>query len=131
MYLLSSLEKGTTKEMMNELADTVNNTDNYKLKETNNETIIDNKMYEAIWEEASQLRKSGSLKALLNKLDCPITIIHGKYDPHPIEGIINPLNDTGVKYQINILDKCGHSPFDEEQTVPGFYKLLDSLLKGN
>lgn len=129
IYLLSSLEKGITKEIMNELADTVNNTDNYKLKETNSETIIDNKMYEAIWKEASQLRKSGNLKALLNKLACPIIFIHGKYDPHPIEGIINPLNDTRVKYQINILDKCGHSPFDEEQTVPGFYKLLDRILR--
>ena len=85
-------------------------------------------IYESVWPQAAALRRSGELLAMAHKLKCKITFIHGKYDPHPYQGIRDVLNDEGVDFEFILLDKCGHSPWKEKYCAESFLKLLHALI---
>lgn len=88
-------------------------------------------IYENVWPQAAELRRSGELLAMADKIKSKITFIHGKYDPHPYQGIQNVLNDEGVDFEFILFDKCGHSPWKEKYCAERFYKLLNALIKEN
>lgn len=48
-------------------------------------------IYESVWEEAKILRSSGQLLRLGTQIKCPVVAIHGDYDPHPADGVQQPL----------------------------------------
>ena len=37
------------------------------------------------------MRQKGELLELCKKVQCPVVAIHGDYDPHPSEGVREPL----------------------------------------
>lgn len=76
---------------------------------------IDWKMNQSIWKEAETLRENGTLKSLFHRLECPLHIIHGEYDPHPVDGVLKPLKKIGINFKEYILPRCGHSPFYEKE----------------
>ncbi len=90
---------------------------------------MDGKMYERVWSEAMAMRRSGDLMRYIQSVSCPIHIIHGDYDPHPLEGIINPLDSLCIPYRLQILQKCGHVPFDEKFAEERFYQVLEQILR--
>src|SRR5439155_25881563 len=47
---------------------------------------------ESVWQEATELRRSGELLAMGRSISCPVVAIHGDYDSHPAEGIQLPLS---------------------------------------
>ncbi len=93
------------------------------------ESAPDGEMYAAIWPQANAMRSKGELTLALGKLQCPVTVIHGDHDPHPIEGVIEPLKEQGIHADVHLLPKCGHSPFKERHAKEEFYAILASLLK--
>lgn len=90
---------------------------------------LDGKMYERVWLEAMQMRRSGDLMRYIQSVSCPIYVIHGDYDPHPLEGIINPLDSLCIPYRLQILQKCGHVPFDDQFAEERFYQVLEQILQ--
>lgn len=90
---------------------------------------MDGKMYERVWPEAIEMRRNGNLMRYIQSVACPIHIIHGDYDPHPLEGIINPLDSLCIPYRLQILQKCGHAPFDEIFAEERFYQILEQILR--
>lgn len=90
---------------------------------------MDGVMYERVWQEAIKMRRSGDLMRYIQSVSCPIHIIHGDYDPHPLEGIINPLDRLCIPYRMHILQKCGHAPFDEQFAEERFYQILEQILR--
>lgn len=53
---------------------------------------IQPEVYKRVWEEAREVRESGELFELAELVQCPVVAIHGDYDPHPAEGVKEPLS---------------------------------------
>lgn len=81
-------------------------------------------VFKGVWEEASKLRSSGKLLQMGNKIKCPVVAIHGNYDPHPFEGVKEPLSGVLKDFRFILLEKCGHKPWVERQAKARFYDLL-------
>ncbi|UCD50748.1 MAG: alpha/beta hydrolase [Phycisphaerales bacterium] len=81
-----------------------------------------------VWQEAAQWRGSGKLLALAERIACPVLAIHGDYDPHPAEGVREPLTRALRDFKLILLKHCGHKPWIEKQAADLFYKVLTDAL---
>lgn len=120
-YLLAQLTEFTEK------------TDNYELDVTPQAAgellNVDMEMYVRVWREAASLRKSGALSNSLAQIECPVHVIHGEEDPHPLAGVTAPLDKHRVSYTRHILKQCGHTPFLEKHAKDYFYDMLLDILR--
>ncbi|WP_410509556.1 alpha/beta hydrolase [Methanosarcina hadiensis] len=82
-------------------------------------------VFKSIWGEAHELRASGELLKLGAKVTCPVVAIHGDYDPHPFDGVKEPLSGVLKDFRFFLLEKCGHRPWIEREAKEKFYKLLE------
>jgi len=80
--------------------------------------------FKGVWEEASELRSCGKLLELGKEICCPVVAIHGDYDPHPFEGVKEPLFRVLKDFRFILLEKCGHMPWIEREAKERFYSLL-------
>jgi pimeloyl-ACP methyl ester carboxylesterase len=81
-------------------------------------------IYQSVWEQARELRSSGKLLELGKRIRCPVVAIHGDYDPHPSEGIKDPLSRVLKDFRFILLEKCGHRPWIERSARDRFYDIL-------
>ncbi len=86
-------------------------------------------VFQSVWTEAASLRASGDLLALASQIQCPVAAIHGDYDPHPAEGVREPLSANLSDFTFHLLEKCGHTPWRERHATHAFYQLLRSELR--
>ena len=110
------------------LAEKADNYDPIEVAEPGDHLPADGTMYADIWREADALRASGALYDALDALPCPVTVIHGALDPHPVEGVTEPLREQGASFTSYILPRCGHSPFQERYAASRFYELLRGVV---
>lgn len=82
-------------------------------------------IYEKVWKEAEDLRKSGKLLEYGEHINCPVVVIHGDYDPHPFAGVHDPLSKVLKDVKFVLLPNCGHTPWLENQAKEEFYKVLN------
>lgn len=92
------------------------------------QTEFNKAIHDAVWEEAASLRRSGELLQIIAKIRCPVTAIHGDYDPHPAEGVEIPLRSTLPRSNFVLLDQCGHKPWDEVHARDTFYCELEKAI---
>jgi pimeloyl-ACP methyl ester carboxylesterase len=83
-------------------------------------------VYKCVWEQASELRATGELLKLGERVQCPVVAIHGDYDPHPAEGVKAPLSHVIKDFRFVLLKKCGHRPWLERNAKDRFYSILRS-----
>ncbi len=83
-------------------------------------------IYRNVWGQARELRSSGKLLELGKNIQCPVVAIHGDYDPHPPEGIRDPLSRTLRNFRFILLENCGHHPWLERRARDSFYSVLKS-----
>jgi pimeloyl-ACP methyl ester carboxylesterase len=50
--------------------------------------------------------------------------IHGDYDPHPAEGVREPLSKVLKDFRFILLEHCGHLPWIEREAREGFFELV-------
>jgi pimeloyl-ACP methyl ester carboxylesterase len=81
-----------------------------------------------VWNDAVKLRCSGELLELGKKIECPVIAIHGDYDPHPAEGVREPLSKVLKNFQFILLPRCGHLPWMEKEAGDSFYQILKERL---
>jgi pimeloyl-ACP methyl ester carboxylesterase len=81
-------------------------------------------IFESVWSEASALRASGQLLRRVACVRCPVLAIHGDSDPHPAEGVWEPLSRVLDDFRFVLLERCGHLPWMERQAREAFYALL-------
>lgn len=81
-----------------------------------------------VWREAAQLRSSGRLLGLAGNITCPVLAIHGDSDPHPVEGVRQPLAAALADFELVLLKHCGHKPWIERQAAGAFYEVLEGAL---
>jgi pimeloyl-ACP methyl ester carboxylesterase len=85
---------------------------------------MDFNVFQSVWKEAEQLRRSGELLKLGKNMQCPVVAIHGTYDPHPAEGVQRPLSRILKDFRFVLLQNCGHTPWIERQARDRFYEVL-------
>ena len=85
-------------------------------------------IYDGVWPEAAELRRTGKLLEQASSIRCPVLAIHGDYDPHPWQGVSQPLSQALPNHQFKLLKKCGHKPWIERHAKDQFLSLLESEL---
>lgn len=85
-------------------------------------------IYQRVWHEAVQLRRSRRLLQLGKRIRCRVTAIHGAYDPHPYQGVQEPLSRTIKDFRFFLLRKCGHCPWMERNARERFFGILREQL---
>ena len=81
-------------------------------------------IYRPVSEEAARLRSSGELLQLGAQITCPVLAIHGDYDPHPWQGVAEPLAEVIGDFRLIRLPRCGHQPWRERLARDEFYLRL-------
>lgn len=81
-------------------------------------------IYKAIFPETVKLRSQDVFLELGKKIDCPVVGIHGDYDPHPVQGIKDPLSKILKDFRFILLENCGHLPWCEKQARSKFFEIL-------
>jgi pimeloyl-ACP methyl ester carboxylesterase len=106
-------------------------TDKYDPIDAVDETLkVQHNIFQKVWPEFMELRdKPGHLKNEFSKINIPTVVIHGDYDPHPIEGIKPFLVECISEIRFHLLAKCGHYPWLERQARDKFYDILRNELK--
>jgi pimeloyl-ACP methyl ester carboxylesterase len=85
-------------------------------------------IFQGVWGQAVKLRSSGKLLEFGMNIKCPVIAIHGDYDPHPYEGIKQPLSRILKDFRFILLENCGHQPWIERSAKVRFYNILKSEL---
>jgi len=80
--------------------------------------------FHGVLEEAVEMRRSGKLLDLAQRIQCPVVAIHGDYDPHPAEGVQVTLSAILESFRLILLRHCGHKPWVERQARDEFYRVL-------
>lgn len=81
-------------------------------------------IFQPVWEEVRKLRQSGTLLSLGKTIACPVVAIHGDYDPHPVDGVREPLSKVITTFRCITLKNCGHRPWIEQDAIDPFYSAL-------
>jgi pimeloyl-ACP methyl ester carboxylesterase len=113
----------------NELSILIYKTDTYDSFQFKDDNIeLQPEVFLSVWKEAEVLRKECVLLKAVKKIDLPIFVIHGDYDPHPANGIIKPLQQYSRNFDYEILRQCGHKPWIEMHARSRFYDLLRKII---
>jgi pimeloyl-ACP methyl ester carboxylesterase len=129
MESLNNPSSNNKKFLMKEFGELMSKADSYRTiphKDTVFEFQLD--IYQKVWPEASELRKSGKLIEYAKEIQCPVVAIHGDYDPHPFDGVKIPLSKTIKDFKLHFLKNCGHHPWYEKLARDKFYEVLRSEL---
>ena len=86
-------------------------------------------IFQSVWKEAVEWRRSGKLLELGKKIQCPVAAIHGDYDPHPAEGVKEPLASVLKDFRFILLRDCGHKPWIERKARVEFFRILKEELR--
>jgi pimeloyl-ACP methyl ester carboxylesterase len=86
-------------------------------------------VFAPVWMEAENLRKTGELLRRGRLIQCPVTAIHGDYDPHPAKGVQKPLGKILKDFKFLLFSNCGHYPWLEVDAREAFYRALADELK--
>lgn len=77
-----------------------------------------------VWAEAAALQEAGCFVEQARPVACPVTVIHGASDPHPVRGVTRPPAEAGLSVHVFVLPVCGHTPWRERQARDRFFALL-------
>jgi pimeloyl-ACP methyl ester carboxylesterase len=90
---------------------------------------VQGNIFQSIWPEAAELRRSGQLLRTIRQINCPVLAIHGDYDPTPADGVQKPLAQVINNFKFILLSKCGHTPWIERHAKDMFYEIIKNELK--
>lgn len=129
--ILSQINSGSPgRDMFRRFGELMNRADSYDPDDSEETSLeLDMEIHQSVWQEASALRSAGGLIKAAEKITCPVTVIHGLYDPHPLEGVEKPLSGLIREFRMVRLEKSGHTPWKEKHAKDVFYqKLIDELM---
>jgi len=84
--------------------------------------------FHSLWGEIQPMRDSGELLNYSDKINCPVVAIHGKNDPHVVDGVKAPLESRLSNFEMFVLEKCGHEPWKEYYAKDKFFEILKKEL---
>ncbi len=86
-------------------------------------------IHQAVWKTADDLRKRGELLEMGKCIRCPVTALHGDYDPHPAKDVEKPLSAVLSDFRFIFLRRCGHVPWMEKHARRSFFKILTKEIR--
>lgn len=114
-----------TAELLKQLGEIASKADTYDALDDETEEIdFRLEIFQGVWPEAAKLRRSGELLKLAKKIKCPVIAIHGDYDPHPAEGVREPLSRVLKNFEFHLLSRCGHKLWIERYARQQLYRIL-------
>lgn len=120
--------------LLEQMDNLLEKTDHYDLVKSEDDGLgqmpVNGDMYLAVWKEAEALCESGELLKRVRGVKCPVHVIHGEFDPRPIDGVTVPLHASNIGFKRYVLPRCGHEPFREKQASGMFYSILEKIVKG-
>ena len=117
------------KELLEKLGKLTSRADSFKPIPANSEVIeYRPEIHNKVWNEAVKMRHEGKFIEIIKNLKCPVIAIHGDYDPHPFEGVIEPFKKYKKDFEFHLLKKCGHYPWLEKYAKDKFYEILNKAL---
>lgn len=84
----------------------------------------------AVGKELGELIAGGELVKPGKNIECPVTAIHGDYDPRGPEYVRIPLSLAVKNFKFILLEKCGHYPWREKYARDKFYEVLREEING-
>jgi pimeloyl-ACP methyl ester carboxylesterase len=78
----------------------------------------------AVGLEMRKLLASGKLTESGKQITCPVTAIHGDYDPRSAEVVRDFLSHVLKEFKFVLLEKCGHYPWVERHARGEFFRVL-------
>lgn len=124
-----SSESGDMNKALAEFGRLMSKTDTFDmLPDVREEVQLDMHIHQSVWQEASELRRSGRLLELGRDISCPVLAVHGDYDPHPYLGVVEPLARVLADFRHILLERCGHEPWIERYARNEFFQLLEREL---
>lgn len=140
LHLVEVLSRGIPDgdALWSRLGELTHQTDSCELIDTSDTTATDNptlvsnpsEIYQGVWPQAAQLRRTGELLRLAAAIQCPVLAIHGDCDPSPAEGVQVPLAANLADFRMILLNQCGHEPWRERHAAERFYSILEGELAG-
>jgi len=129
--IINMLQKGKSdNKSFKEFCELMSKADSFNpISEDNREVGVQPDIYESVWKEADEFRRSGKLLEYGKSITCPVVVIHGDYDPHPYEGVKEPLSRILKNSKFIFLKNCGHHPWAEKEAKDKFYEILDKELQ--
>jgi len=125
LMILSDPESNEKDAALAALGSLVAKTDAFDPMEENSDLIeYRGDIFQKVWEEAAEMRRTGELLSLAANVRCPVVAIHGDYDPHPVEAVKTPLTAMLKNFQFILLKNCGHKPWIERQAKDAFFRIL-------
>jgi pimeloyl-ACP methyl ester carboxylesterase len=134
MQQLESAPPDKRDDLMNQWGELLDKSDIHDPLTTELEVIeVQHNIFSKVWPEFVALRdRPGYLENEFSKIEVPTVVIHGEYDPHPIEGIRPFLENCLSEISYHILPECGHYPWIERRARDRFYKILkDEIQKSS
>jgi pimeloyl-ACP methyl ester carboxylesterase len=123
-----SRESSNRDELLARLGELTQRTDDYDTEPDphadSDQVAVSGDIYTSVWSRAAEMRETGELLQLAEAVQCPVVAIHGDYDPHPSEGVREPLSRTLPDFELVLLKRCGHTPWLERQAKQAFYRAL-------
>jgi len=108
----------------------ISKADSYDLLPEESQPLpVNPEVYRSVWDEANRLRNSGRLLEIARRVECPVVAIHGDYDPHPADGVKQPLSKTIKDFRLILLKECGHYPWRERKARDTFYCILNAEIR--
>ena len=92
------------------------------------EVFCDGAIFQKVWTEAAELRRSGKLMLEAAAVQCPVVAVHGDYDPGPWEGVRDPLAARLRDFRFVLLERCGHKPWIERFAREEFFRIIEEEL---
>jgi len=90
--------------------------------------VFNEEQFNALIGEIMPMRESGELLNYSDEIKCPVIAIHGKNDPHIVDGIKIPLENRLFDFKMYVLEKCGHEPWKEYYAKDRFFEILKKEL---
>jgi pimeloyl-ACP methyl ester carboxylesterase len=82
-------------------------------------------LHKKVWSDFVVLRDHPTrLGSEFSRIDVPVLVLHGDFDPHPIEGIRPFLENCLRDVRFHTLSECGHYPWIERRARTGFFDIL-------
>jgi len=114
--------------LLQKIAELLLHIDNYLPLTKPSPIKVEADIFRSVWKEAEEKRKKGIFLQTARLIQCPIVVIHGEYDPHPFQGIIEPLKKAKKQIRTILLKECGHYPWIEKKAQADFYRALKKEL---
>ncbi len=125
MKAVNSSETGDSSSRFARFGELLSRADSYDSIALNEEVIeYQPEINESVWSDAAALRRTGELLEMGRKISCQVTAIHGDYDPHPWQGVSEPLSTVIKSFHFILLGKCGHTLWAEKHARDRFYQIL-------